>query len=583
MKKMYPHLSQFLRDLCSYLPITISSVVLSVLYVFCSLRIPVLIGDAIDALLLQSDQKDPAFHMLLISIVLFAALSGLLLYFSSFLTNKLALKISYDLRCRSFCHLQSLPFSYLDRIPSGELLDTVITDIQIVTDGLQLAFSPLIIGVATLIGISYQMLKLDASALIVVLVLTPFSLLLTKFLAKNTHRYYVAQSEARTTESAFIDEMLSLSKINKAYSHEDEARTVFEELNRNYVSESEKATFFSSLTNPSTRLLNNVIYALIALLGSLLCIATGSSFTVGQFTSLLSFATQFGKPFNDISSVIAELQNAFNSIERVYSFLEAEEEKSDKADALTEYFSDGNVSVSDISFSYSKDKPFMQGLSFDVKKGEHVAIVGPTGCGKTTLINLLMRFYELDDGHISLDGTDILSLTRNALRSNYGMVLQDTWIKTATIRDNLSFLDPDADLNKIRDIARKTHADDFIVRMPQGYDTLIGEGGVTLSEGQRQLLCITRLFLSMPSVILMDEATSSIDTKTEQDIYISLNELLAGRTSFTVAHRLSTIINADLILVMRDGMIVESGTHADLLRQGGFYHDLYNSQYSAFS
>ncbi len=580
---MYPHLSQFLRDLCSYLPITISSVVLSVLYVFCSLRIPVLIGDAIDALLLQSDHKDPAFHMLLISIVLFAALSGLLLYFSSFLTNKLALKISYDLRCRSFCHLQSLPFSYLDRIPSGELLDTVITDIQIVTDGLQLAFSQLIIGVATLIGISYQMLKLDASALIVVLVLTPFSLLLTKFLAKNTHRYYVAQSEARTTESAFIDEMLSLSKINKAYSHEAEARTVFEELNRNYVSESEKATFFSSLTNPSTRLLNNVIYALIALLGSLLCITTGSSFTVGQFTSLLSFATQFGKPFNDISSVIAELQNAFNSIERVYSFLEAEEEKSDKADALNEYVSDGNVSVSDISFSYSKDKPFMQGLSFDVKKGEHVAIVGPTGCGKTTLINLLMRFYELDDGHISLDGTDILSLTRNALRSNYGMVLQDTWIKTATIRDNLSFLDPDADLNKIRDIARKTHADDFIVRMPQGYDTLIGEGGVTLSEGQRQLLCITRLFLSMPSVILMDEATSSIDTKTEQDIYISLNELLAGRTSFTVAHRLSTIINADLILVMRDGTIVESGTHADLLRQGGFYHDLYNSQYSAFS
>ena len=575
--KNYSHLSAFISDNKNRSSAFVLSVLCSVAYVYCSLQIPTLFGTVLDQISGSGDQD--LFFALLKRILILAVLSGIWNYLSVFLANKQSVTTSHALRRKTFAHLQDLPLSYLDRQPVGRTLDTIISDIEIISDGMQIAVSQLIIGVATVIGTTVSMLMLNPTAFIVVLLLTPLSLLLTRFLARNTHEYFVKQTNARSAQTAFVEEMLSNENLIKSYERENTTIGEFREYNASYVECSEKATFFSSLTNPSTRLLNNIIYSLIALIGALVCIKKGDAFTVGQFSALLAFSNQFGKPFNDISNVLTELQNSFNSIENVYAFLDAEEE-TDHADAKESFIALGDVSVEDLEFSYNPETKLIQDFNISIDKGEHVALVGPTGCGKTTIINLLMRFYDTYSGRIVIDGTDSKSLTRNALRSNFGMVLQDTWIKTASVKDNLAFAKPDASIDEIMRISKITRADDFIQKLPHGYDTVIGDEGVTLSEGQRQLLCITRLFLTMPPIIILDEATSSVDTKTERDIYRSLDELLHGRTSFIVAHRLSTIESADTIIVMKAGKIIEKGNHKTLMEKKGFYYDLYQSQYA---
>ena len=575
--KNYKHLPDFIKDNRNHSSTFLLSVLCSIAYVYCSLQIPSLFGTVLDQLSDSGDQD--LFFSLLRKILILAVLSGIWNYLSVFLANRQSVITSHAMRRRAFSHLQRLPLSYLDKQPVGKTLDTIISDIEIISDGMQIAVSQLIIGVATVIGTTVSMLMLNPTAFIVVLILTPLSLLLTKFLAQNTHHYFVKQTEARSAQTAFVEEMLSNENLIKSYEREDITADEFRKFNASYVDCSEKATFFSSLTNPSTRLLNNIIYSLTALIGALVCVKKGAAFTVGQFSALLAFSNQFGKPFNDISNVLTELQNSFNSIENIYGFLEVEEE-TDPADGTDCFKARGDVSIEDLEFSYNPDTKLIRDFNISIDMGKHVALVGPTGCGKTTIINLLMRFYDSYTGKIIIDGTDSKAITKNALRENFGMVLQDTWIKTASVKDNLSFAKPDASIDDIIRIARITRADDFIQKLPHGYDTVIGDEGVTLSEGQRQLLCITRLFLTMPPIIILDEATSSVDTKTERDIYRSLDELLHGRTSFIVAHRLSTIESADIILVMNAGKIIEKGDHQSLMEKKGFYYDLYQSQYT---
>lgn len=580
MFKKYPHLYAFIKDYKKDMRIFLLSVLSSIAYVYLSLQIPTLFGHVLDQI---TDSGDSSILFKLLSrILLLAVFSGIFHYLSIYLSNKQSYRLSRNLRNKAFNHLQNLPLSYLDHRPAGKTLDIIISDIEIISDGLQISVSQLIIGLATILGTTISMLVLNPIASIVVLILTPLSLLLTKFLAKNTHDYFVKQSNSRTALTSFIDEMLSNEDLIKSCQREDITVNEFKKNNDNYVNSSEKATFFSSLTNPSTRLLNNIIYSIIALIGALVCIKKGGVFTVGQFSALLAFSNQFGKPFNDISSVITELQNSFNSIENVYSFLDVEKE-TDSFDCITRFEAVGNVTLENINFSYNPNTKLIQDFNLCIEQGKHVALVGPTGCGKTTIINLLMRFYDSYSGKILIDKINTKSLTRNALRDNYGMVLQDTWIKTASVKDNLAFAKPDAPIEDIIKIAQITKADDFIQKLPYGYETIIGDEGASLSEGQLQLLCITRLFLTLPPIIILDEATSSVDTKTERDIYRSLDELLQGRTSFIVAHRLSTIESADIIVVMDSGKIVESGDHKSLMNKKGFYYNLYQSQYSVIS
>lgn len=570
-------IKRLIRDHRSLIRIFLWAAVVSFFYVYTLLRIPVLFGNAID--LLVSEDYD-RFSGILIKAGLLSVLSGIFHYLSSVLSGRFSIGISKDLRQMSFRHLQHLPLSYLDVHPVGKTLDTITADIEIVSTGMQMTVSQLVIGIATIIGSTISILMLNPTATIVILLLTPFSLLLTRFLSKSTHKFFVKQSEARRAESSYVEEILSIEKIVKGFQQEKNSITRFNELDDTYRASSENATFFSSLTNPSTRLLNNVIYSLIAFLGALICMKSGEVFTIGQFSALLTFANQFGKPFNDVSSVITELQNTFSSLNNIYTFLD-EEEEAETADSIQSPLNaEGKVEISDLYFSYSPDTKLIQDFNLEVQKGQHVAIVGPTGCGKTTLINLLMRFYDSYKGTIKIDGVNSKSLRRGDLRSNFGMVLQDTWIKTATVKENLSFANPDASLEDIIAISKITKADEFIRRLPQGYGTVIGEEGTALSDGQRQLLCITRLFLTMPPIIILDEATSSVDTKTERDIFDSLERLLKGRTSFIVAHRLSTIESADVILVMKAGRIIEKGNHKSLIEKKGFYYDLYQSQYT---
>ena len=580
MLKRYPHLYIFMKDNKKSLNILWLSVLCSVVYVCFSLQIPTLFGSVLDQITENGSQEE--LLRLLSKILYLAVFSGIWQYLSIYLSNQQSYRLSFNLRNKAFNHLQELPLSYLDNRPTGKTLDIIISDINIITDGMQIAVSQLIIGAATILGTTISMLILNPTASIVVFVLTPLSLLLTKFLAKNTHNYFVEQSNSRATQTAFVEEMLSNENLIKSCLRENITIEEFKEHNDSFVNSSEKATFFSSLTNPSTRLLNNIIYSIIALIGAIVCIKKGSIFSIGQFSALLTFSNQFGKPFNDISSVITELQNCFNSIENVYSFLEVETE-SESSDKIDLFEADGNVSLDDINFSYNPGTKLIQNFNLSIEKGNHVALVGPTGCGKTTIINLLMRFYDSYSGNIIVDDVNSILLTRKALRKNFGMVLQDTWIKTASVRDNLAFAKPNASLEEVIKIAKITKADDFIQKLPLGYDTIIGDEGVALSEGQLQLLCITRLFLTMPPIILLDEATSSVDTKTERDIYRSLDELLEGRTSFIVAHRLSTIESADIIVVMDSGQIVEKGNHKSLMDKKGFYYNLYQSQYSTIS
>lgn len=570
--------NRFFKESLPFFPQFFMALTAAIAYVYTSLRIPILLGNAIDQI--STTGSSLLFNKTIKLLIVLIFVSGICHYLFIFFSERFSISVSRNLRTICFNHLQRLPLSYIDTHSVGKTLDIIISDIDIISSGLQMTVSQLIIGLTTILGSALSIVLLNPTASIVIFVLTPFSIVLTRFLSKNTHKFFVQQSSTRSNESAFLEESLSLEKIIKGYQREKETIDTFNTLDDLYVSASEKATFYSSLTNPSTRLLNNVIYSATAFLGAYICVRNGGLFTIGQFSSLLSFSNQFGKPFNDVSNVITELQNTVNSLQNVYSFLDEDEESNEDPLVNNTLIAKGDVEISNLSFSYNSDTELIKDFNLSASRGQHIAIVGPTGCGKTTIINLLMRFYDTYSGDVCIDKINTKEITRYVLRSNIGMVLQDTWIKTASVKDNLAFANPSASLEEIKAIASKTHADDFIQRLPDGYNTIIGDEGVTLSDGQRQLLCITRLFLTMPPIIILDEATSSVDTKTERDIFQSLDELLNGKTSFIVAHRLSTIQSADLIVVMNEGKIIELGNHADLIRKRGFYYELYQSQYT---
>ncbi len=546
-----------------------------------SLAVPLLVGNAIDLMVGvgRVDRDGIAYNAILIGAC--TAASALAQWIMNVLNNRMSYALVYRLRRSAFEKLQKLPLSYLDSHPSGGILSRMMNDVDQFTEGLLLGFNQFFTGVLTILGTLAIMLVIKPSIALVVILITPLSLFVASFIANRTYSMFRLQSETRAEQTAMIDEYVGNHKTVIAFGQEDEAVERFNEINGRLASCSLRATFYSSLTNPSTRFVNNLVYAGVALTGSLLCIPVNgaASFTVGRLTSFLSYANQYTKPFNEISGVFAELQNALACAARVFELLDENEIPADAKDARVLEQADGSVTLTDVEFSYSPDRELIKGLNLQVSPGERVAIVGPTGCGKTTLINLLMRFYDVDGGTIAVSGTDIRNTTRSSLRANWGMVLQDTWLRAGTVRENICMAKPDATDEEMIQAAKAAHAHSFIRRLPQGYDTVLGEGGGSLSQGQKQLLCIARLMLAPPPMLILDEATSSIDTRMELKIQNAFAKLMEGRTSFIVAHRLSTIESADVILVMRGGKIVEQGDHPSLLAQKGFYHQLYNSQF----
>ena len=489
-----------------------------------------------------------------------------------------------DVRDRAFRHLQVLPLRYIDSHPVGGIVSQVIADVDQFADGLLLGFTQLFTGAVTILGTLGFMVSIRPGIAAVVVLLTPLSFVVARFIATHTYSYFKLQSETRGEQTAYIDEMLGSQKVVKAFGREAQNVEKFDEINERLSKASLQAIFYSSLTNPCTRFVNNVVYAGVALTGALVCVATAGTvapFTVGSLSALLSYANQYTKPFNEISGVVTELQNALACASRIFKLIAEPAETPDAPGARVLAEAKGEVKLQDVAFSYVPEKPLIEGLNLQVQPGRRIAIVGPTGCGKTTLINLLMRFYDVDAGEISVEGTDVRQITRRSLRENYGMVLQETWLKAGTVRENLVLGKPDATEEEIIAAAKAAHAHSFIKRLPQGYDTVIGEDGGSLSQGQKQLLCIARIMLCLPPMLILDEATSSIDTRTEIRIQKAFDAMMAGRTTFIVAHRLSTVREADVILVMRDGHVVEMGNHEALLAQGGFYATLYNSQFAA--
>ncbi len=559
------------------LPLTMLTAIITVAL---TLYVPKLIGEAIDYII----GKDDVDFVRIVEILIFAAvlvgITALSQWLMSTVNNKIAFNVAKDVRRDAFKKIERLPLSYLDTKSQGDLVSRVINDTEQFSEGLLLSFTQLFTGVLTILGTLVLLFVINWQIAILVVVLTPLSLFIAKFIASRTYNMFKLQSKTKGEATALIDELIGNQKVVKAFSHEDEALADFEEVNNRLGDASLKAIFFSSLTNPTTRFVYAVVYAAVALVGALTVIDTGGAFTVGELSCLLSYANQYTKPFNEISGVITEFQNSFACAARVFELIEAEPELPDAPDAEVLGEARGNVSLSEVSFSYVPEKPLIDGLNLDVKPGQRIAIVGPTGCGKTTLINLLMRFYDVNSGSVSVDGCDIRNATRKSLRQNYGMVLQDTWLSAGTVKDNIKAGKPDATDEEAIAAAKASHAHSFIKRLKNGYDTVIGEGGGNLSQGQRQLLSITRVMLTLPPMLILDEATSSIDTRTEQRIQGAFASMMKGRTSFIVAHRLSTIKEADVILVMKDGNIIEKGSHAELLAEGGFYYTLYNSQFA---
>jgi len=505
-------------------------------------------------------------------------LTGLAQWVMNMINNKVTYNVVRDIRDEAFKKIEILPLSYLDCHSQGEIVSRIIADVDQFADGLLMGFTQFFTGVVTILGTLYFMFTINIGITFVVILVTPLSLFVASFIAKKTYNMFKLQSETRGQQTALIDEMIGNAKVVKAYGHEKEALKTFDEINGRLQKYSLRAIFFSSLTNPSTRFVNSVVYAGVALTGGL--VVFSGRMTVGALSCFLSYANQYTKPFNEISGVITELQNAIACAGRVLELIEEEPQVPEKKDAVQLANIEGTVTCKDVSFSYVADKKLIENFNIKVQPGQKVAIVGPTGCGKTTLINLLMRFYDVNAGSVSVEGHDIREMTRKSLRMGYGMVLQETWLKNGTIRENIIMGKPDATNEEIIAAAKASHAHSFIKRLPKGYDTVIGEDGGMLSQGQKQLLCITRVMLCQPPMLILDEATSSIDTRTEMKIQSAFNKLMEGRTSFIVAHRLSTIKNADLILVMKDGKIIEQGDHETLLRQNGFYADLYNSQFA---
>ena len=548
-----------------------------------SLYLPVQVGRAIDCILGPGQVNFEAVSRILLRIGGIAALTAGFQWLGSVLNNRICYQVVRDLRVQAFRKLQRLPLSYLDGQSVGSIASRIITDVDQLADGLLLGFTQLFTGLITILGTLGFMLAIKPLIALLVILLTPLSFVVAKFIASHTHSFFVEQSKTRAEQTAFVDELLGNQKVVKAFGREARCVADFDAINDRLEESSLKAIFYSSLTNPCTRFVNSLVYAAVVLSGALLCVSTAGSpaaFTVGSLSALLAYANQYTKPFNEISGVVTEFQNALACAARTFQLMDETPELSDVPDALRLEAVRGEVSLEQISFSYSEDRPLIEGLSFRAKPGQRIAIVGPTGCGKTTLINLLMRFYDVDRGALRVDGTDIRQLTRGSLRASYGMVLQETWLRSGTIRENLTLGRPEATQEEVIAACKAAHAHSFIQLLPQGYDTVISEDGGSLSQGQKQLLCIARIMLCLPPMLILDEATSSIDTRTEIQIQKAFATMMQGRTSFIVAHRLSTIREADVILVMWEGKVVEIGTHESLLRQGGFYARLYNSQFS---
>lgn len=553
----------------------IISLVLTLFSTVCTLYIPVLAGEAIDMIVSKGNVNFAGLTKILILILVAIIIGGISQYFTNTLNNRMANNTVKDMRTDAFNNLQYVPVSYIDSRNTGDIVSRIIADAEQFSDGLILGFQNLFSGVITILGTLFFMFTINIWLALIVLVLTPLSLFVSKFISKRTYKYFKKQSEQRGKETSYIEEMLSNIKVVKSYHREDENSENFDVINEELGKDSLNATFFSSLTNPCTRFVNSIVYAVVGLSGALFAI--NGIITVGNLSASLAYANQYTKPFNDITGVITELQNAIACAGRLLEVIDAEKESDAKGQLPSNV--KGDFTVSDVAFSYDKNKELIKNLSFELKSGQRLAVVGPTGCGKTTLINLLMHFYDIDSGSIKVDGVDINTVSRKSLRRNVGMVLQDTWLKSGTIKENIVFGNENVTDEQVIEAAKKSHAHSFIKKLHNGYDTFIGEDGGSLSTGQKQLICITRLMLNPPPILILDEATSSIDLLTEQRITRSFMKLMKDRTSFVVAHRLKTIVESDLILVMKDGKVIESGTHKSLMEQNGFYKELYQSQF----
>lgn len=578
LKENNSTLKKVLGRIARYRLNAVLSILLSAVYVGLSLYVPILAGRAIDNIIAPGSVDYAQIMLELTKIAVVAAIAALAQWLMNIINNSMTYNVVKDMRTEAFDRLMKLPLSYIDAHPYGETVSRIIADVDQFADGLLLGFSQLFTGILTTIGTLIFMLSVNAPITLAVVILTPLSLFVARFIARRTHSMFARQGEDRAEQTAFVEEMIGNQKVVQAFAHEQANEERFDEINKRLSESSLQAIFYSSITNPATRFINSLVYAAVGLTGAFAAVA--GSITLGGLSAFLSYANQYTKPFNEISGVITEFQNALVCAERIFALIEEPTEEPDAADARVLDHAEGIVQANAVAFSYVADRPLIKCLDLDVKSGERVAIVGPTGCGKTTLINLLMRFYDVNAGSISVDGTDIRNITRHSLRRNYGMVLQETWLKEGTIRDNIVMGKPDATEKEIIDAAKAAHSHGFITRLPKGYDTVIGEDGGSLSQGQKQLLCITRVMLCLPPMLILDEATSSIDTRTEQHIQHAFAQLMQGRTSFIVAHRLSTIKNADMILVMKDGDIIEKGKHDELVARGGFYAALYNSQFA---
>lgn len=569
-------LNRVLHKIRPYSAFVVCSLLVAAVSVAAQLYIPILCGDAIDKMLGKGNVDLAGVLRIAVSILVVAAVAALAQWLLSVCNNRITFSVSRDLRNEALRKIQTLPLSYLDSHPSGDIVSRMVADVDTFADGLLMGFTQLFSGILTIFGTLLFMLRENVPITLVVVCITPLSLVVAGFLAKRSYGYFQSQSTVRGKQTALVNEMIEGQKVVQAFGHEAESLAAFDEVNGQLQDVSLKAIFFSSLTNPATRFVNNIVYAGVGLVGALYAVRGG--ITIGQLSVFLSYANQYTKPFNEISGVVTELQNALACATRVFELLDAEDQvpETENAAALQP---DGHVQLQDVSFRYLPDRPLIEGLSLDVQPGQRIAIVGPTGCGKTTLINLLMRFYDVNSGSIKVSGTDIRDVTRASLRGSYGMVLQDTWLRAGTVRENIAYGKPDATMDEVIAAAKAAHAHSFIRRLPEGYDTVIAEDGGNISQGQKQLLCIARVMLCLPPMLILDEATSSIDTRTEVRIQKAFARMMQGRTSFIVAHRLSTIREADVILVMKDGHIVEQGNHDQLLAQGGFYAKLYNSQF----
>lgn len=569
IKKLFKYISPYRHYL-------IFALFLSVITVAFTLLAPILMGNGIDLIISKGNVDFPALKKIIVKIIAVIAITAIAQWLMNLCTNKLTYNTVRDIRLNAFAKLEKVPISYVDNSPQGDLISRIVTDIDLISDGLLMGFTQLFSGIITILATIGFMISINFKIALIVILITPLSFFVASFVAKRTFNMFQAQSIKRGEMTSHINEMITGQKIVKAYCHENESKKKFEKINKELETVGVKALFFSAITNPATRFVNGLVYSGVGIFGAVSAIS--GHISVGQLSAFLTYANQYTKPFNEISSVITELQSAFASAKRVFEIIEADEEQSDN-ELYTLEKADGTLSLNDVSFSYTPDKPLIENLNLKVSKGERIAIVGPTGCGKTTLINLLMRFYDVTDGNIKISGNNITEITRHSLRRSFGMVLQETWLSKGTIKDNIAFGKPDASYEEIVIAAKNAHAHSFIQRLPQGYDTVVSDDSENISSGQKQLLCIARVMLTLPPMLILDEATSNIDTRTEKKIQSAFEKMLKGRTSFIVAHRLSTIKNSDCILVMNKGHIIEQGSHSELLSKNGFYSKLYYSQF----